>query len=348
MITIKCGRYKTFSNIRQTSRDGQCLGRLQKFDIIYKKDVIIIGKKIELDFDVVGRRFGKLTVNEIALAKRNRQKCVCKCDCGNEISVLLSSLLSGHTKSCGCLRINANQKYSYLIGQTIGKWTVLSLKNKNGICYASCTCECGTIRDVNVYNLINGKSHDCGCGRKQMLSETKCKNILGKRFGKLHVVEKLPESNRFNRNLYRCICDCGNEIVLPSSSISSGHTSSCGCLLSYYNMFIDRLLDEMQVNHQSEYSVDIQGHKLRFDFYLPEYNTFIEYDGQQHYMPITYGYESEEILAERFAKTQLYDQLKNEYCQQNNYNLLRIPYWEHKNIEQIICNHLQRLSEKGA
>lgn len=29
-------------------------------------------------------------------------------------------------------------------------------------------------------------------------------------------------------------------------------------------------------------------------------------------------------------------------------SLLRIPYWEHKNIEQIICNHLQRLSEKGA
>ena len=207
---------------------------------------------------------------------------------------------------------------------------------KNGVCCARCTCECGTSKDVNVYNLVNGKSQDCGCGRKQMLRETKSKDILGQKFGKLRVVEKLPESNKFNRNLYRCLCDCGNGIVLPSGSILSGHTSSCGCLLSYYNMLIDRLLDEMQVNHQSEYSVDIQGHKLRFDFYLPEHNTFIEYDGQQHYMPVTYGYESEEVLATRFAKIQLYDQLKNEYCQQNNYNLLRIPYWEHKNIEQII------------
>ena len=232
-ITLKCGRYKTFSNIRQTSRDGQCLGRLQRHSSIFyhKKEVVIIGKKIKLDFDVVGRRFGKLTVNELVLAERNRQKCICKCDCGNEITVLLSSLLSGHTKSCGCLRVSANQKYSCLIGQAIGKWTVISLMTKNGVCCARCTCECGTSKDVNVYNLVNGKSQDCGCGRKQMLRETKSKDILCQKFGKLRVVGKLPESNKFNRNLYRCVCDCGNGFALPSGSILSGHTSSCGCLV---------------------------------------------------------------------------------------------------------------------
>ena len=38
---------------------------------------------------------------------------------------------------------------------------------------------------------------------------------------------------------------------------------------------------------------------------------------------------------------------KNKYCEDNNINLLRIPYWEKENIETIINNHLQRLSEKG-
>ena len=46
-------------------------------------------------------------------------------------------------------------------------------------------------------------------------------------------------------------------------------------------------------------------------------------------------------------KVQEHDKIKNKYCEDNNINLLIIPYWETKNIETIINNHLQRLSEKG-
>ena len=48
-----------------------------------------------------------------------------------------------------------------------------------------------------------------------------------------------------------------------------------------------------------------------------------------------------------FRKLKERDMIKNKYCEDNNINLLRIPYWEDKNIEEIISNHLQRLSEKG-
>ena len=41
------------------------------------------------------------------------------------------------------------------------------------------------------------------------------------------------------------------------------------------------------------------------------------------------------------------DQALAFYCEENNINLLRIPYWEKENVESIINNHLQRLSEKG-
>ena len=179
-----------------------------------------------------------------------------------------------------------------------------------------------------------------------MLSDTRGKDLTGKRFGKLTVVEKLPESNKFKRWLYKCKCDCGNEIIVPSNSLINGQTTSCGCVNSYYNMYISQLLTKYGVAYKPEHTINIQNHNLRFDFYLLEYNALIEYDGEQHYMPINFGGWSDEELYERFQTIQTYDQFKNEYCDQNNINLLRIPYWEKSNIEEIIYNYLQRLSEK--
>lgn len=246
---------------------------------------------------------------------------------------------------------NLIEKYFYLIGGKIHKWTVLDIvmieKGGRNRPHAICECECGTIKPVWVINLINNRSKDCGCGRKAMLRETRTKNLVGKKFGKLTVVELLEESNDFNRRLYRCKCDCGNEVVIPSSSLTTGHTNSCGCLVSYWNMYIEKFFNKNNIENQPEYPVIIDGARYRFDFYLPQYNLFIEYDGQQHYEPMRFYRENEEKNEEVLRKTQERDKIKNKYCEDNNINLLRIPYWESKNIETIINNRLQRLSEKG-
>ena len=54
--------------------------------------------------DMVGRRFGRLTVIEEAGRKRKEVTWKCKCDCGNETLVRSSNLLNGTTTSCGCVR----------------------------------------------------------------------------------------------------------------------------------------------------------------------------------------------------------------------------------------------------
>lgn len=56
-------------------------------------------------YDLTGRKFGRLT----ALYHSGFSKCWvetwrCRCDCGREVDVYKCHLLSGHTKSCGCLR----------------------------------------------------------------------------------------------------------------------------------------------------------------------------------------------------------------------------------------------------
>lgn len=71
--------------------------------------------------------------------------------------------------------------------------------------------------------------------------------------------------------------------------------------------------------------------KLPFDFYIPSLNTIIEYDGEQHYKIIKKfgGFD-------RFVNNKIRDVVKTKYCQDNNINLIRIPYWDYNNIENIL------------
>jgi len=71
---------------------------------------------------------------------------------------------------------------------------------------------------------------------------------------------------------------------------------------------------------------------LRFDFYLPEYNICIEYDGPQHFIQCKW-FESTE---KNFKNAQKRDKIKNEFCKNNNITLIRIPYTAVKSIEKIL------------
>ena len=77
-----------------------------------------------------------------------------------------------------------------------------------------------------------------------------------------------------------------------------------------------------------------------FDFYLPDYHICIEYDGEGHYMPIKRGNMTEEQATEVFESIKCRDEIKNIYCDKNRIQLLRIPYWEFNNINDILYKEL--------
>jgi hypothetical protein len=79
--------------------------------------------------------------------------------------------------------------------------------------------------------------------------------------------------------------------------------------------------------------------QLKFDFYLPKYNLCIEYDGEYHYEPWRL-YFDKSLANLNFKKMKQRDIIKNNYCINKNINLLRIPYFELKNIDKIISNYL--------
>ena len=73
--------------------------------------------------------------------------------------------------------------------------------------------------------------------------------------------------------------------------------------------------------------------QLPFDFYLPDFNAVIEYNGKQHYEPIEYfGGENS------FKIQQLHDEIKKDYCENNNIRFLSIPYYS--NIKEELNNFL--------
>lgn len=70
--------------------------------------------------------------------------------------------------------------------------------------------------------------------------------------------------------------------------------------------------------------------KLRFDFYLPDYNCCIEYDGRQHYNVNSKWSEKDSD----YKIIQLHDKMKDDYCLKNNIKLIRVSYFEYKNLNE--------------
>lgn len=63
---------------------------------------------------IIGKRYGKLTVvSKVDGEDKSHTKYICKCDCGNTKEIRRSSLLSGSTKSCGCLYKRSNKTIGY-------------------------------------------------------------------------------------------------------------------------------------------------------------------------------------------------------------------------------------------
>lgn len=100
-------------------------------------------------------------------------------------------------------------------------------------------------------------------------------------------------------------------------------------------------LDRNNISYKEEFTFDDCRHimPLRFDFavFTPnnELKCLIEYDGKQHFAPFEYYGGQKE-----FEMTQIRDAIKNEYCSKNSIKLIRIPYTEFENIDEILAAQL--------
>ena len=82
---------------------------------------------------------------------------------------------------------------------------------------------------------------------------------------------------------------------------------------------------------------------LSFDFYLPEYDMMIEYDGEQHFYPIE-RFGGEDAL----KKNKIRDKIKDTWCENHGVKMLRIPFWEYGNIDTILSEELAPKAKEDA
>lgn len=238
------------------------------------------------------------------------------------------------------------------IGNTYGYLTVISRaeNNKEGRARWLCKCKCGNEVIVLGKHLRSGNTKSCGCYQKERAIESninRTDNIIGKRFGKLVVLEEtgfIVKNNGKRRRKYLCQCDCGNQCEVQHQYLTYGDTSSCGCINSVGNMTITRLLNKAGIKYQTEYSFKdfiAETNPYRFDFALFDNENhllgLIEYQGDIHFTYRDKGWNTKEAFLKRKER----DKIKFDFCQQNNIKLYYITYKD--DIEEKIKEILNEL-----
>lgn len=200
--------------------------------------------------------------------------------------------------------------------------------------YWKCQCECGNFVSFPGTKLRNGTAKSCGCLRKEKLSKIAKQNHqiideIGNRYGRLTVIE-MVNLDKKQGAFWKCKCDCGTYTIVRGTQLRNGKTSSCGCLVSKGEETIKQFLNDNNISFISQKTFNdcrFPGTKAlaKFDFYLPDINLLIEYDGPQHF---SYNENDKIFTKEKFIKTQLYDNYKDEYCKNKSIPLIRIRYDE--------------------
>lgn len=273
--------------------------------------------------DLTNMKFNNLLV--LGLEKRENGQTIwrCLCDCGNQCLVNGQSLKSENTKSCGCWV----RKHEDLTNSRFGKLFVMEERSKGeGKEFLwLCLCDCGGETIASSGNLKRGHTTSCGCETKKRMSKlgkTGFKDLTGKKFGFLYVEKYYGKSKDGRRGSdFLCTCDCGTKnVIVSGSSLTSGGTKSCGCLMESYIASTLKSYCFLKYKSLNEYKIfrnPKTGFFLPFDIYVKKYNLYIEIHGNQHYYFDSRLHRTIEV----FEYSKWKDKIKKKYAESNGFYL---------------------------
>ena len=175
----------------------------------------------------------------------------------------------------------------------------------------------------------------------------KCSNIISSDKQKITTKEFIEKAKSVHGNKYdyskvnyvnkrtkvQILCKIHKEF----EQLPSGHLQGKGCRFcseSKGELVIAKFLDKHNIKYEREKTFKELG-LLRFDFYLPHQNLFIEFDGIQHFVSVEYWGG---IVG--LNKIQNNDSIKNKFCDINKFKLIRINYTNYRNIDKIMTREL--------
>lgn len=333
-LTYMCDKghvYQTrFSSFKGGQRCGVCddLRRGLPYDIVKQK--------IESDgkFKLISETY-----------KNNATPLRIQCNCGHVFERTYDTFCRQLTcPKCAIDQMAKDRSFDYQeVKEYIESqgYQLLSTHYKNVATKIQVKCPEGHIYDVSYNNFRAGKRcRLCayianGAKRKFSLEEVRAR--IEKNEGFILISDTYENSYQ----PLKIQCPEGHIFALSMSKFLQGRRCTV-CSKSRGETSISKFLCEHNVAFESEYIyADCRNiEPLRFDFAI--FHTkipnrpvlLIEYDGEFHYQP------AGGLLNFKLQKKR--DNIKNNYCQNNNIPLLRIPYWEFDNIEQILSDQLQK------
>jgi hypothetical protein len=264
---------------------------------------------------------------------------------------------------CSGKRVNLTNNLLYLRPDICVDWdydsntklpeniTECSSYNASWVCH-----KCGHKWETMVASRTNLNSGCAKCMKKEAIKSYK-RNVISKTGNLIETHSKLVDEwhpvlngNKTPKDYsygsdekIMWICPKGHSDYPATIYNRARNNEGCPkCRESKGEKTIERFLKENGLNFIRQYRFDDCKYKqkLPFDFYIVDLNICIEYDGEFHYKaPYQLLFDIQKV-DEYLREVKLRDAIKTNYCLDNQIKLIRIPYWEMKNIEKILSEEL--------
>ena len=193
---------------------------------------------------------------------------------------------------------------------------------------------------MRISNLIQGKGCPDCVGLQNRNRFKLSPDDVERRINELggNLLNKNDYINQTSKNLLVDCIECGSPFLTSLRNFTQHGGQVCPNCFGVESMGEKRIRIYLESRNilfvPQKWFNDCRDKKpLPFDFYLPDYNILIEFDGRQHFEETDHFTYSLEV-------TQKHDKIKNDYCKDHNMRLIRIPYLHMNKIEQILNKEL--------
>lgn len=274
--------------------------------------------------------------------KNNRTNLKFRCKCGNEFETRFDNFVK-NKRTCYSCKLKTMKQCTAKTVREISEF----IKNNSESVYVDgyinarskmkLHCSCGDIFETTMLNFKLGK-RKCNSCSKRIPHNKFCvediKKIISEESNCKYHSEFTDTSKSF-----KIECSCGNVFTTMLSNFRAGkkRCDDCTSKISNGELKIKQWLENNNVEFisQKRFKGCKDKRTLPFDFYLPIENMVIEFDGEQHYREHSF-FQKREGLEDIKRR----DEIKNDYCNTHNIQMLRISYKQIENIENLLNKYV--------
>lgn len=271
--------------------------------------------------------------------KRQKDKLKFICSCGSPFETNMDAFIRSNVRQCKkCGYKNGATKNALSQEDFLKRAKVVfgddfeivecDYKNQNSIIQIRHKI-CKETFPRKASKIMNGKGI-CGvCGSNIKRDITDVQKEINSFSSEIKVLEYVNSNHIILEHI-----TCGEKVIRSMSELRKHKGFNCPkCKSSYGSRKITQYLIDKNIYFKKEFIFnDCKLKKpLPFDFYIPEYNVLIEYDGEHHDRPLKHwgGQKKFELVKKR-------DEIKTNYCLKNNIPLLRISSKDNEEIDNIL------------